>query len=65
MCAFSILNGDSLMLMLELLQTFTFINIDAPFYAYPEKNLGLKKKTSNSDEINNFEDGFRRSLSIN
>ena len=44
MCAFSILNGDSLMLMLELLQTFTFINIDAPFYAYPEKNLGLKKK---------------------
>ena len=43
MCAFSILNGDSLMLMLELLQTFTFINIDAPFYAYPEKNLGLKK----------------------
>lgn len=64
MCAFSILNGDSLMLMLELLQTFTFINIDAPFYGYPEKSLGLKK-TSNSDEINNFEYGFRRSLSIN
>lgn len=52
------------MLMLELLQTFTFINIDVLFYAYPEKSLGLKK-TSNSDEINNFEDGFRRSLSIN
>ena len=36
----------SLMLMLELLQTFLFINIDAPFYAYPEKSLGLKNQAT-------------------
>lgn len=49
------------MLMLELLQTFLFINTDSLFYAYPEKSLGLKK-TSSSDEINNFEDDFKRSF---
>ena len=31
------------MLMLELLQTFLFINTDSLFSAYPEKSLGLKK----------------------